>query len=151
MSGDFIINKFPSLTVKENVMDNQYYDSATPRPDAGRVIDAPIVEISILNMIRQIKSEDAWKNGDHNAITVFKTDNLQIVILAMHKGAEMKEYAVKCMMSLLVIEGLILFTASEKTTELTGGQLLALHANLSHKLLAKEETVLMLTLSCNEN
>lgn len=131
-------------------MENKFNEATRQRPEGDRVMDAPVVEINIPAFIRQIKDEEKWKGSDRNAITVFKTGSMQVVLVAMHKGAAMKEHSAKCLMSLLVIEGLLLFTAHGKTAELKKGQMIALHGNIPHALSAKEETVFLLTLAGEE-
>ena len=49
--------------------------------------------------------------------------------------------------SIQIIEGHILFTTDEKNVELYKGQMLALHESIPHSVLAKEETIFLLTLS----
>ena len=45
------------------------------------------------------------------------------------------------------MEGQIQFTTQEQSAELSSGQMLALHENVPHSVLAKEETIFLLTLT----
>jgi quercetin dioxygenase-like cupin family protein len=127
-------------------MQYKYNEATLQRPDGDRILDAPIVEIDIADQILQIRCEEKWQNSNRNAITVFKTESMQVVLLAMHKGAEMKEYSANCLMTLLVIEGTLVFSAPGKKSQLKIGEMIALHRNIPHSISAKEESVFLMTL-----
>ena len=128
-------------------MDEKFNDATKQRPQGKRIMDAALVTIDLRNFTKQIREEKAWKDSDRNAITVFKTDGMRIVLIALHKDAEMIKHTADGMISLQVMEGQILFTTDEQSIELGSGQMLALHENVPHSVLAKEETILLLTLT----
>ena len=70
-------------------MDEKFNKATTQRPQGNRVMDAPLVTIDLRSFTKQIRDEKAWKESDRNAITVFKTDGMRIVLIALHKDAEM--------------------------------------------------------------
>ena len=72
---------------------------------------------------------------------------LRIVLIALHKDAEMKKHTADAIISVQVLEVQIQFTTSEQTVELSKGQMLTLHKGIPHSVLAKEETVFLLTLT----
>ena len=110
-------------------------------------MDAPLVAIDLRSFTKQIRDEKVWMNSDRNAITVFKTDGMRIVLIALHKDAEMIKHTADGIISVQVLEGQILFTTEEQSIELDSGQMLALHENVPHGVLAKEETIFLLTLT----
>ena len=62
-------------------------NEATPQRAAGEhVLDASLVSIDITTFIEQLRNEKPWKESDRNAITVFKTNGMRIVLIALHKG-----------------------------------------------------------------
>ncbi len=128
-------------------MDEKFNDATKQRPQGERIMDAALVTINLRSFTKQIREEKAWKHSDRNAITVFKTDGMRIVLIALHKDAEMIKHTADGMISLQVMEGQILFTTDEQSIELGSGQMLALHENVPHSVLAKEETILLLTLT----
>ncbi len=76
------------------------YNEATPqRPDGDRSLDAALVSIDLPAFVKQIKEESTWKESDRNAITVFKTNGLRIVLIALHKGAEMATHTAEGIIS----------------------------------------------------
>ena len=128
-------------------MDEKSNEATTLRPKGNRTMDAPLVTIDLSSFTKQIRGEKAWKDSDRNAITVFKTDGMRIVLIALHKDAEMKKHTADGMISIQVLEGQILFTTEEQSVELGKGEMLALHENIPHSVLAKEETIVLLTLT----
>lgn len=128
-------------------MEIKLTDSTNHRPAGSRIVDAPLVNIDLGLFSKQIMHEETWKSSGHNAITVFKTDGLRIVLIAMHKEAELKNHLVAGIISVHVLEGKILFTTEHQSVEVHKGQIIALHENISHAMLAKEETIILLTIT----
>ena len=128
-------------------MEEKSNEATKQRPEGERIVDAAQVTIDLHSFTEQIRAEKAWKDTDRNAITVFKSDGMRIVLIALHKDAEMKKHTAKGMISVQVIEGKIIFTTDEQSVELNKGQMLALHEGMPHSVLAKEETIFLLTLT----
>lgn len=128
-------------------MDEKFNEATNQRPQGERIIDAALVEIDLFSFSKQIKEEQSWKDSDRNAITVFKTDGMRIVLIALHKNAEMKKHTADGIISVQVLEGQIQFTTNEQTVEISKGQMLTLHKGIPHSVLAKEETIFLLTLT----
>ena len=106
-------------------MEEKSNDATPQRPEGDRVVDAPLVKINLRSF----------------------TDGMRIVLIALHKDAEMTKHTADGMISLQVLEGHLLFTTKEQSVELEKGQMLALHENVPHSVLAKEETIFLLTLT----
>lgn len=128
-------------------MDEKFTLDTNNRPQGERVLDAPMVTIDLSLFIAQIREEEQWKNSDRNAITIFKSMMMRIVLIALHKGAEMKKHTATGTLSLQVIEGEMQFTTDEQSIILSSGQMLVLHEGIPHSVLAKKETIFLLTLT----
>lgn len=128
-------------------MEEKFNDATIQRPQGDRTIDAPVVIIDIPAFIEQIRNEKAWDENDRNAITVFKTNGMRIVLIALHKGAELAKHTAKGVISVQVLEGKMLFTTGDQPVELDKGQMLTLHEGIPHSVTAKEETIFLLTLT----
>lgn len=122
-------------------------NEATPQRTTDHILDAQLVPIDIPAFIEQLKQESTWKESDRNAITVFKTNGLRIVLIALHEGAEMVEHTVKGHISIQVLQGKIKFNTEHKSIELNKGQMLALHERIPHSVVARKETIFLLTLT----
>ncbi|MCO5238996.1 MAG: cupin domain-containing protein [Chitinophagaceae bacterium] len=128
-------------------MEEKYNVSTGQRPEGDRVLDAPLVSIDIPGFVRQIKKEAAWENSDRNAITVYKTDGLRMVLVALHKDAVLAKHKAVGIITVQVWEGEIRFTTDEKSVILKQGEVLALHKGLHHSVTAVQESVFLLTLT----
>jgi len=128
-------------------MDEKFNDATKQRPQGERIMDAALVTIHLSSFTKQIREEKAWKDSDRNAITVFKTDGMRIVLIALHKDAEMIKHTADGIISVQVLEGQILFTTKEQSVALGKGEMLALHKNVLHSVLATKETIFLLTLT----
>ena len=128
-------------------MDEKFIDATHNRPQGHRILDAPLVTIDLRFFIAQIKQEEQWKKTDRNAITIFKSLVMRIVLIALHKDAEMKDHTADGAINVEVIEGEMQFTTNEQTITLYAGQMLVLQEGITHSVLAKEETVFLLTLT----
>ena len=127
-------------------MTEKFNDSTPQRPEGDRMLDSALVHIDLPLYMRQVKEESAWKDGKKNAITVFKTDRLRIVLIALHKGAEMARHTADGIISVQVLEGKLQFNTDQQSVQLDNGQMLALHERIPHSVLAIEDTVFLLTL-----
>jgi len=131
-------------------MENKYNEATTLRPEGDRVVDAPTILIDLPSFMEQIKHEATWKNSDRNAITIFKSKAMRIVLIALHSGAVMNAHTAIGILSIQVLEGRMKFTSALQNTELHKGQMLALHEGIPHSLTAVEDTTFLLTLAlCN--
>lgn len=132
---------------KSLIMEEKFNEATQQRPYGDRLIDAPMVTIDLPAFMQQIKQETTWKDSDRNAITVYKTNGMRIVLIALHSGAEMVKHTANGIINLQVIEGQIKFSTDEGTIELSKGQIVALHKQIPHSVLAKTESVFLLTLT----
>ena len=128
-------------------MEKKYNDPTNLRPEGRRMIDAPLVSIDIPEFIKQLKAEVTWQTSDRNAITVFKTNGLRIVLIALHEDAEMQEHATEGIISVQVLEGEINFSTDKESLILNQGEMIALHQGLNHSVKAIKESVFLLTLT----
>ena len=95
--------------------------------------------------MEQIKQESTWKDSDRNAMTVFKTNGMRIVLIALHEGAEMVKHTANGLINVQVLEGKLQFDTDHQSVELRNGQMLALHERIPHGVLAIKETIFLLT------
>ncbi|WP_071843885.1 cupin domain-containing protein [Hymenobacter sp. DG25A] len=122
-------------------------NEATPqRPAGSRVLNAPLVTLDLTKAREQIKQEPAWQTSDRNALTLFKSDGMRLVLMALHEGATLKTHTAPGIISVQVLEGLLDFRTAAQAVELGPGELLTLQAGIPHRVEALEESVFLLTL-----
>lgn len=141
-------NPGSSTTINsEAVVENKFNEASPQRPEGDRQLDAALVEMNLISFREQIKKEKTWENSDRNAITLFKTDGMRTVLVALHAGAKMKTHTAAGIISVQILEGKITFNTELRSAELSEGQMLALHAGIRHRVLALKESVFLLTLT----
>ena len=128
-------------------MEEKFNEATQQRPEGDRAMDATLVTIDLPLFIKRIKQESTWKDSDRNAVTVFKTNGMRLVLVALHAGAELKTHTVDGIISVQVIDGKMKFNADNRSVDLSTGQMLALHKGIPHSVLAIEETIFLLTLT----
>lgn len=122
-------------------------ESTDLRPEGGRLMDAPLVSIDIPGFIKQLKAEATWETSDRNAMTVYKTNGMHIVLIALHEDAGMKKHTADGIISVQVLEGEIIFSTDDQPVVIRKDQMIALHAGLPHSVKALKESVFLLTLT----
>lgn len=125
------------------------YNFATPqRPEGTRPLDGDIIPIDIQKHITQIKQEEAYQKNGKNAITVFKSDQVTITIIALEQGETIHPGNEEGFgtMSLQLLEGQIFFESYGREIELNKGAILALHQQLAFKAKALTDCVCLLTM-----
>lgn len=128
-------------------MSNKYNDATTNRPDGERIIDAPTVLVDLPAFMAQIKSEDAWHKNDRNSITVYKTDDMRIVLGAMHEGAEMTPHKAEGVMCIQVLDGVMEINTNDLASVVEKGQMIAIHRGNKYHIIARKECIYLLTMS----
>lgn len=144
-----LIEKLNTHNTK-NIMENKTTDSTQQRPDGGRILSAPLVEMNMNEFIKQIKDETTWADSDRNSVTIFKSETMRIVIIGLHENAELKPHKANGVISVQVLEGNIQFTAEEQTTQIKKGQMIALQENIMHSVRALTDSFFLLTIAMNK-
>jgi quercetin dioxygenase-like cupin family protein len=128
-------------------METKHNESTELRPDGGRLMDAPVVPINVPEFIQTIKSEPAWKKSDRNAMTIYKTNGMRIVLIALHEDAVMEKHTTNGIVSVQLLDGEINFNVNNESFLLKPGQIIALHRNVPHSIAAIKESVFLLTVA----
>jgi len=120
-------------------------EATSNRPKGDRVIDASYVFSDISSFIDQLQDEKAWNNNDRNGITIFKSDNISLVISAFKTGAVISENEVEGYLTIQMIKGQATFSTYDGDTLLSENQLVALHPHVVHSFKANNDCVVLLT------
>lgn len=123
-------------------------NEATPkRPEGERTLDAPLVAIDLNKYKDQILSEESWLNNKRNAITVFKSSTMRIVMIGLHQDAELPEHTADGIISVQLLQGHIIFRTADDEQKLTEGNMVTLHEKIPHSVLAMEDSIFLLTMA----
>ena len=144
ISGILLEEYYESL---ENILKNfSPILPAHPRPDQNRFLDAPVIQIDLLGVIERLKQEVDWINGKQQSITIAKTKDLGLVLVALHEANEINMKEAKGTISLQVIQGKIKCGSDTDSLILSNNQILIL-TNSRQELTAIEESVVLLTIA----
>ena len=120
-------------------------DATLNRPAGHRLLDAPYVFVDLPGFITQLTNENAWDKSDRNAITVFKSDNITIVLSALKAAAVIKDNTVNGFFTIQVLKGNISMETLEGNTAINEQQLITFHPGIPHSIEAKTDTILLMT------
>ncbi len=128
-------------------MKNDLIDNTALFHIPDRLLDGPLLSFDLTEVIKKIKQENTWKIGERNAITLLKSANMRIVLIALHGQMEINFHQSGNMISVQLLEGKVNFQTEDQSVMLEKGSLLTLHENMKHTLIAIEESVFLLTVA----
>ncbi len=128
-------------------MENKSNKATPQRPEGDRLLDAPLITMDLNHLMERVRNESSWKDSDRNSITIYKSENMRIVLIGLHDKAELKTHTATGIISVQVLEGLMRFTTEQQVIELQKGQMLALQKHIPHSVLALKETFFLLTMA----
>jgi quercetin dioxygenase-like cupin family protein len=120
-------------------------ESTRNRPEGDRVLDAPYVFADLPAFINQVKDEKSWGKNDRNAITVFKSDNMTIVVSALKQGAAIKDNTVEGFITIHVLDGQVDITTPGGDINAVEDNLVTFHRGVAHSISAKTDAVILIT------
>ena len=126
-------------------MEHKRNEATLNRPEGDRVLDASYVFIDINEFTRQLREEEAWQKSDRNGITVYKTDQLTMVVVVLHEKAVLKNNVVDGIVTVQVVEGKIRVSTPDGDIELKPNQVVTFHRCIDHSISALDESVIILT------
>jgi quercetin dioxygenase-like cupin family protein len=97
-----------------------------PHPESERPLRGPLQSFDLAAEVA--REEKAWQEGRRNAITLRKSEGLNMVLLVMKEGDRLDEHSVPGPMTVSVHEGRIRFSAADEEVEAQAGTLLACDA-----------------------
>lgn len=97
--------------------------------------------------LASLKAEASWQGGDRNARTLVEEPTLRIVLVAMKRGARLREHDADGPVSVHTLAGLLRLHLPTQSADLPAGHLLTLERALPHEVEALEESAFLLTLA----
>ena len=135
------------VTMQYTLMEEKFNESTINRPEGDRLLNAPFVIADLEAYVKQITEEDAWFKNDRNAITLFKGDNITVVLIALHEAAQMQPPTPSSGVAVLqVMSGELSVEIEGQTFTAKRNQLVTFHEQLQYYIAAKEESIFLLTI-----
>lgn len=131
------------------VSENKTNEATQQRPENNRILNGQLVEMNLVDIMQQMKKEKSWIENDRNAVTIFKSDTMRIVLLGLHENAVLKDHKANGVISVQVLEGKVTFSTDQDDVVMNKGQMIALQENIVHKVVAIKECFFLLTLAMN--
>lgn len=128
-------------------MEKKVSESTSQRPEGNRILNANLVTLDLPHFMRMIREEKKWNEGVRNAITIFKSNDVRVVMIALHADGDLPEHTAKGTITVQVLEGKMEFSTAENSVQLAAGEMLVLQKNIPHSVRAIEETVFLLTVA----
>lgn len=120
-------------------------EQAGPRPD--RPAHDAVFHARLGEQFERLRQELAWRTGDRNAVTLFKTPAFGLVLLAMKEAARLQEHRTDGSVTIQAVSGRVRVEAAGRRLELEPGEVLVLEPGLEHALAALRESAILLTLA----
>jgi quercetin dioxygenase-like cupin family protein len=115
------------------------HNRQTRRPTAGGMIT-----VKFADEIARLKDAAEWKSADRHAISLIKDSALNVLLMALKKGAHLHEHRTKGPIALQVISGAIRFSSGSDQPTISAGEMVGLDRGVPHSLEALEESALIL-------
>ncbi len=115
-----------------------------------RSLDQPLLSFDVASVLRQVRAEETWRRGTHDAMTLTKSRGLRVVLVAMHSGTVLPWHRTAGPFSLQLLEGELAFRTDTQTVTLHPGELLTVAAEVPHQVTASQDAAFLLTLATEE-
>lgn len=106
----------------------------------------PLVHFRINEQLERLKQEPTWRGGDRNAITLTKEPTLRVVLIAMKKGATLREHQTSGPITIQAVSGSLRLSAGGQVLELGPREVAIIESAIDHEVQALEESALLVTL-----
>ncbi len=120
--------------------------TGTPERPAQHLA-GPMLTFDLAAEARQIRAEEAWRRGEHNAKTLMKERDFRVVLVAVKSGGRMREHQAPGRLSIQTLSGQVRVHLQGRTVDLPVGHLLTLEPGIPHDVEALSESDFLLTIA----
>jgi quercetin dioxygenase-like cupin family protein len=113
----------------------------------ARTLDAPLLRLDLAQELADVRRDDAYETGGHNAKTLARYPDLRLVLIALDRGKRLEQHQTKGRVSIHVIEGKVTIGLDTEKVELGVGCLLEVAPGAAHDVEATEPSALLLTIA----
>ena len=107
----------------------------------------PTLTFDLAAEARQLRAEDAWRRGEHNAKTLMKEADFRVVLVAAKSGGRMREHQAPGRLSIQTLSGRVRVHLQGESVDLPVGHLLTLEPGIAHDVEALVESDFLLTIA----
>jgi quercetin dioxygenase-like cupin family protein len=99
--------------------------------------------------IDRLLQEPAYRQGDRNAKTLLKDQDLRIVLTTLAQGAQIREHDVHGQFTIQALRGRVRVQVAGEAVELPAGHLMSVRGGIAHDVLALEQSAILLTIAAS--
>lgn len=122
-------------------------DKTRRAPRAKRTLAAPLLSFSLAEEVDRLKQELEWEARSRNSITLIKTPDLSVVLVALRKGGTICGHEVEGPITVLALSGAINFKAGKQSKTLKANELASVGKAIPHNVEALEDSSFLLTIA----
>lgn len=135
----------------DHAIDTRIGAAGTNHPVDGRMrqpvpTSGAILQFDLAEEVERLLSEQPWQ-AEHTANTIVKYPDLRVVMIALKAGARLHEHRTTGRISIQTLSGEICIHVAGRSVELPAGRLLTLEHEVSHDVVAKTASVILLTIA----
>lgn len=94
----------------------------------------------------ELRAEPSYQRAGKVARTLFRSEDLTLVTVALHQGGELKEHSAPGAATVLVLQGKIRFNAPDQSLLVEPGQSVLFTRGLPHTVQALEDSLMLVTI-----
>ena len=95
----------------------------------------------------RLRAQALWHTHGQGAVTLIRQPELRVVLMELRAGARMLEHRTVAQVTIHALRGRVHLRIGDRRVSLAAGQLLVLDHDVTHDLVADEDSAVLLTLA----
>lgn len=135
------------MTAQQHDRDRPLGETTGTAERPAQHLAGPALTFDLAAEARQLRAEEAWRRGEHNAKTLMKEADFRVVLVAAKSGGRMREHQAPGRLSIQTLSGQVRVHVSGERVDLPAGHLLTLEPGIVHDVEALAESDFLLTIA----
>lgn len=136
---------------KKIMTDYKSNKATSQRPEGDRAVEDTLIKVNLKHTSDMLMAESSWTDNDRNAITLFKSKGVTVLMLILRAGAELKPGAddSDATLTLQVLNGSLTYDIDEKAGLILADEVMHVHKGVEYSFRAADDsyTCCLLTVS----
>ncbi len=117
-----------------------------PHTVKERHIDSPLLALNLDQQARSLKTEPQWIAGTRNGIALAKYPHMRVVLVALKKGAALRDQKADGPMMLYLLNGRLAVTANGQRVDVRRKSLFTLRKTVPRDVRALADSTILMTM-----
>lgn len=109
-------------------------------------LSRPVIELDLNRELETVRAGAAYHGADHAAETLVKEEGLRLVLIAFKPGGRVHEHKAQVPITIQLLSGSLRLSVDGRPLDLAPGSVVAIDAEVPHRLEALAESAVLLTL-----